>query len=49
MAAAWIGLATIAAWMDFTQPPIITLGLAVTSVYLLCAGFVQQILYRETL
>ena len=49
MALGWVTFATAAAWTDFTQPPLVTLGLIVTSVYLMCAGFVQQLLYRETL
>ena len=49
MALAWVAFGTAAAWTDFTQPPLVTLGLIVTSVYLLCAGFVQQLLYREAL
>lgn len=48
-AVAWVGLATLAAWDDFTQPAVVTLGLIATSLYLLLAGVVQQVLYRETL
>jgi len=49
VAVAWVGLATAAAWTDFTQPMAVTLGLVVTSTYLLFAGIVQQVLWRETL
>ncbi len=49
VALAWVALATIAAWFNFHQPPPVTLALIATSVYLLCAGCVQQVLYRETL
>lgn len=49
VAIAWVGLATIAAWSDFSQDFAVTLALIATSLYLLCAGFVQQVIYRETL
>lgn len=49
MALGWIGFATLAAWGDFTQAGWVTLGLAVTSLYLLLAGAVQQVMFRETL
>lgn len=49
VALAWVGLATWAAWLDFAQPHAVTLGLMLTSIYLMSAGFVQQVLYRETL
>ncbi|MCW1934357.1 CDP-alcohol phosphatidyltransferase family protein [Pararhodobacter zhoushanensis] len=49
MALAWVALATMAAWADFAQPMLVTWGLIITSVYLLCAGCVQQVLYRERL
>ena len=49
VALAWVGLATIAAWFDFHQPHPVTLGLIVTSIYLLGAGAVQQVIYRERL
>ncbi len=49
LALAWIALATVAAWSDFAQPAPVTWGLIATSLYLLCAGCVQQVLYRETL
>lgn len=49
IALAWVVLATVAAWSDFSQPYFVTVGLMLTSMYLLCAGCVQQVLYRETL
>jgi phosphatidylcholine synthase len=49
VALAWVGLAAWAAWADFAQPAAVTLGLIVTSAYLLLAGVAQQVLYRETL
>jgi len=49
MALVWVGLATVAAWFDFRQPPPVTLGLIITSVYLLGAGALQQVIYRERL
>lgn len=49
MALVWVGLATVAAWFDFHQPPPVTLGLIITSVYLLGAGALQQAIYRERL
>lgn len=49
MALAWVVLAALAAWDDFTQSQVVTLGLMVTSIYLLGAGALQQVLYRETL
>ena len=49
MALAWVALATVAAWMNFAQPQWATWGLMLTSAYLMVAGAVQQVLYRETL
>ena len=49
VALAWVGLAACAAWLDFEQPYAVTLGLIMTSVYLMGAGFVQQIIWRERL
>lgn len=49
VALAWVGLAAWAAFADFAQPAAVTLGLIVTSAYLLLAGVAQQVLYRETL
>ena len=49
VALAWVALATAAAWADFAQAPWITLSLVATSVYLMTAGAVQQVLYRERL
>ena len=43
IATLWIALATIAAWTNFTAGPTVTLLLAITSVYLLFVGIVQQI------
>nr|WP_286174192.1 CDP-alcohol phosphatidyltransferase family protein [Rhodobacter sp. NTK016B] len=45
----WVGLAIVAAWMDFQQPHAVTIGLIATSIYLLGAGAVQQVIYRERL
>ncbi len=45
----WVALATVAAWMDFQQPQAVTIGLIATSIYLLGAGAVQQVLFRERL
>ncbi|MCB1407089.1 MAG: CDP-alcohol phosphatidyltransferase family protein [Rhodobacteraceae bacterium] len=49
VALAWVGLATWAAWLDFAQPQAVTLGLMATSIYLMSAGIVQQILFHERL
>lgn len=43
VALAWTGFATWAAWLEFAQPQFVTLGLIVTSVYLLGVGVVQQL------
>ena len=40
---AWAAFATIVAWTQFTGPGWAQVGLAVTSIYLLFAGIVQQI------
>ncbi len=45
----WVALATAAAWADFAQPQWVTTALIVTSLYLLGAGAVQQVLFREKL
>ena len=45
MAFAWTGFAGWAAWVDFSPEAGAHLGLLVTSVYLVCAGVAQQILY----
>lgn len=45
----WVGLAAWAAAADFQQPYAVTLGLMLTSIYLLAAGAVQQIVFRESL
>ena len=45
----WVAAATWAAWMDFAQPRPVTLALIASSIYLLAAGAVQQVLYRERL
>ncbi|MGB1234528.1 MAG: CDP-alcohol phosphatidyltransferase family protein [Planktomarina sp.] len=42
MAIAWVGFAIWAAWGNFNVHPIANIGLIVTSIYLLCVGFVQQ-------
>jgi phosphatidylcholine synthase len=49
MALAWTALAGAAAWLDFAQPHWVTLGLIVTSIYLMVAGAAQQVLYKERL
>lgn len=49
MALVWVAMGTVSAWFDFQQPHWITLVLMVTSLYLLGAGAVQQVIYRETL
>jgi phosphatidylcholine synthase len=41
----WTILAGIAAWKDFHPGPIVTVGLTVTSLYLLLVGLVIQFLY----
>jgi phosphatidylcholine synthase len=43
----WTGLAIWAAWLNFEQPQAVTLGLILSSVYLLLAGAVQQVVFRE--
>ena len=45
MAAAWVVFAAWAAWVDFDPTFRAHWGLLVTSVYLACAGILQQILY----
>ncbi len=40
---AWIGFAAWAAWMDFQEGPFAMWGLILTSLYLVLAGIVQQI------
>ncbi|MCB1360130.1 MAG: CDP-alcohol phosphatidyltransferase family protein [Rhodobacter sp.] len=49
IALVWVAAATWAAWLDFAQPRPVTLVLIATSIYLLAAGAVQQVLYRERL
>jgi len=49
VALGWIGLAAWAAVSDFSQPAPVTLALIATSLYLLVAGAVQQVMFRETL
>ena len=49
MAFAWVAVATVAAWMDFQQPAIVTWALIAASLYLMIAGALQQALYRERL
>lgn len=41
----WTFLAGIAAWKDFHPGPIVTVSLAVTSLYLLLIGIVMQAIY----
>ena len=43
IALVWTALAGWAAWLNFDQPQWVTLGLIVTSLYLIGVGFVQQI------
>ena len=44
MALAWTGFAAWAAWVDFHPESWALYGLIVTSVYLILAGIVQQII-----
>ena len=39
----WIAFAGWSAWVDFSANPVILWGLTVTSLYLICAGLLQQI------
>ncbi|EPX84689.1 CDP-diacylglycerol-choline O-phosphatidyltransferase [Rubellimicrobium thermophilum DSM 16684] len=41
----WVLFAGWAAWMDFRIGPIAHAGLGLTSLYLLCAGAAQQLIY----
>ena len=43
MIVAWTGFAFIAAWKNFQHPDWVSIGLLVTSVYLLGAGILQQL------
>jgi phosphatidylcholine synthase len=45
VAFSWTGFAAWAAWVDFSPEAGAHLGLLVTSVYLVCAGVAQQVLY----
>ena len=45
MALAWTGFAAWAAWIDFHPQSWALWGLAITSIYLLCAGAAQQLLH----
>ena len=45
VALAWTGFATWAAWTSFDPGPFAIWGLMVTSIYLIAAGAVQQLLY----
>ena len=47
IALVWTILAGIAAWKDFHPGPIVTVGLTVTSLYLLLVGLVIQFLYER--
>lgn len=49
VALAWVALSALAAVHNFDQPHWVTLGLIATSLYLLFAGAVQQVLFRERL
>ena len=48
VALVWTGLAAWAAWADFQQPYGVTLGLIVTSLYLMGVGAVLQMTERES-
>ncbi len=47
VAVVWTVLAGWAAWTNFTQPGLVTLGLVVTSIYLLVVGALQQLDERK--
>ncbi len=47
MALAWTWFAGWAAWVDFDPQSMAHWGLVVTSIYLLCAGAVQQIMFGK--
>jgi phosphatidylcholine synthase len=47
MALAWTGFAAWAAWVDFDPASWAHWGLMITSVYLLAAGAVQQLIYGK--
>lgn len=49
MALAWTGFAIWAAWLDFQEPKLVTIGLIITSLYLMVAGALQQVIFREKL
>ncbi|MEO1537763.1 MAG: CDP-alcohol phosphatidyltransferase family protein [Pseudomonadota bacterium] len=49
MAFAWTGFAIWAAWVDFDPQSWAHGGLIATTAYLMFAGVMQQVLYRETL
>ena len=49
MAFAWTGFAIWAAWVDFDPQSWAHWGLIVTTLWLMLAGAVQQVIYRETL
>ena len=49
VALAWTGFAGWAAWVEFDPASWAITGLVMTSVYLLGAGLVQQVIWRETL
>ncbi|PVH30468.1 CDP-alcohol phosphatidyltransferase family protein [Pararhodobacter oceanensis] len=49
MALGWTGFAIWAAWLDFQEPQLVTIGLIVTSFYLMVAGALQQVIFREKL
>jgi len=44
---AWGGFATVVAWTHFTGPGWAQVGLAATSIYLLVAGIVQQVVPKR--
>ena len=44
VAMAWVGLAGWAAWVNFEPESLVLWGLVATSVYLMLAGFAQQII-----
>lgn len=49
MAFAWTLFAIWAAWVDFDPQSLAHWGLIVTTLWLMLAGVVQQVIYRETL
>lgn len=44
----WTALAAICAWTNFTAGPLVTLGLGLTSVYLMLAGILQDLIPQKS-